>query len=426
MTIPILNELPGIPMVNRILLITLLPLLASCNNPNPASNLEGGELISTESVLAAAIADSLIPGAVLLVQKSDETVFHKSFGLAVSAGPDRAPRPMTPSHVFDLASLTKVFATTLGIMHLVDKGEVDLNAPVKTYIPEFTSASKDSVTVRHLLTHTGGLHQWKPVYYHARNAAEARGYVTQLDLAFPVGQQRRYSDLGFMMLGYIVHEVSGLPISEYVSTNIYQPLGLARTGFNPVLPDSIVAATSFGNPFEKKMVADDTFGYVCDEDPDSFTDWRAHMLQGEVNDGNAFYAQQGVAGHAGLFSNASEVATLLALIRNRGSLKENQILTPGTVDTFLTPTGSGNGLGWAMTASVLNVEGELPPGSFGHTGFTGSYALSIPSRDLDVVLLTNRQNFGVDSTGRYPAVGKLRSDVVQAILTELGPTQTGD
>ena len=396
--------------VPRILTLASILTIAACS---PQQKHALPDLARADSIVASAIEDQMIPGAVLLIAKDSEVVFHKAYGFAESSS--EPPQLMTPEHIFDLASVTKVLATTLSVMVLVDEKRIDLDAPVKTYLPDFSGVSKDSITVRHLLTHTSGLHQWKPIYYHAQNPAEARAYISQLDLGFAVGEARHYSDLGFMLLGYIVEEVSGQPLDEFAKTRLYEPLGLIRTGFKPDI-DQPIAATSFGNPFEKKMVADDSFGYVCDEDPDSFIAWRTHVLRGEVNDGNSYYAHGGVAGHAGLFSTADEVATLLALVRNSGSYRGKELISPATVNIFLSTTESGNGLGWAMNTGVLNAE-DLPVGSFGHSGFTGTYALSIPTHDLEIVLLTNRQNFGVDSEGGYPSVSDLRRKVVEAVLT---------
>ena len=408
-------------LVRTILFLLLTAFgIAACT---PTTTAPSVNFAAADSVVAAAINEQLVPGAVLLVSVEGIPTLHNAYGLAepldVTHASPAPPQPTTPDHVFDLASVTKVLATTLSIMLLVDENKVVLDEPVRTYLPEFTGSSKDSVTVRHLLTHTSGLFQWKPIYYHARNAAEARAYISNLELGFPVGKERRYSDLGFMLLGYIVETVSGKTMDSFVSQRIYQPLGLEHTGFNLGSQDGrLFAATSFGNPFEKKMVEDDNFGYVCDEDPDDFTDWRTYMLQGEVNDGNAFYAHNGVAGHAGLFSNAAEVAALLALVRNGGTYESGQLISASTVEEFLTPTESENGLGWAMNPAVLNTD-ALPAGSFGHTGFTGTFALSVPAYDLEIVLLTNRQNFGVDETGRYPSVSQLRRDVVNAVLSAM-------
>jgi CubicO group peptidase (beta-lactamase class C family) len=360
---------------------------------------------------------------VLLIARDGKTLHEKAYGFASLVGFDgrvlESPEPMMTDHVFDLASLTKVFATTFGVMLLVDRGEITLDSSVSTYVPDFTGPRKDSVTVRDLLSHRGGLAPWKPVYYHAGDAAAARRFVTSEPLAYPVGSGRHYSDLGFMSLGYIVEEVSGRRLNDYLVEELYRPLGLESTTFLPREQGlGPFAATSHGNPFERRMVSDDNFGYVCDEDPESFTGWRQYTLSGEVNDGNAYHAHGGVAGHAGLFSTARELKVLLDVLHSGGLHGGTRVIAAEVVDEFLTPGAFGNGLGWAMSPRVLGIEG-LPAGSFGHTGFTGTYALAMPEDRVSVILLTNRQNLGVGADTRYNDVNPLRSAVVSHIVAGL-------
>ena len=279
------------------LIPVLLLLLATPARPAPAQPAappsQEAVLAAVDSLLEADVAAGRVPGAVLLAVRGDEVLRHRAYGYARRFGPDGqplpGPEPMTTAHVFDLASVTKVAATTLALMRLADGGKVDVDAPVNRYLPGFRGPGKDSVTVRHLLTHTSGLPPWEPVYYHARTPAAARAYVEQLPLDAPVGRQRRYSDLGFMLLGYLIETVSGRPLDAFVAEEVYALLGLRHTAFVPRARGlGPFAATSHGNPFERRMVADDAFGYVCDEDPDAFQGWRVHTLDGEVNDGNAF------------------------------------------------------------------------------------------------------------------------------------------
>ncbi|MDX1741617.1 MAG: serine hydrolase, partial [Rhodothermales bacterium] len=312
------------------------------------------------------------------------------------------------------------------VMRLVDRGDVHLDAPVKQYLPEFNGQHKDSVTVRHLLLHAGGLSQWRPVYYHAKSAVEARAFVTSAPLAYPVGRERRYSDLGFMLLGYIVEAVSGQTLDEFLAEEMYGPLDLRSTAFNPVARGlGPFAATSHGNPFERRMVADDGFGYLCEEDPDSFTGWREYSLVGEVNDGNAFHAHEGVAGHAGLFSTAGDLQILMNVLLEKGRSEGRQIISRVTVDSFLTPGLFGNGLGWIMSPEILGQE-MADSGAFGHTGFTGTYVLGLPEHDVSIILLTNRQNLGVGSDTRYNNVNPLRRLVSTAIVASLADERAVD
>ncbi len=395
-------------------------VLNACQSSDSIS--QSNHLLSEnlDSLLESSIQLGQIPGAVLLIAKDGEIMHHKAYGHAqlFEYGMNRLERPpvLTVDHRFDLASLTKVFATTLSIMVLVEQQRIVLDDPVHRYLPEFRDQHKDSITVRHLLTHSSGLHPWKPTYYHASYSDEVYRYICSLPLAYPVGLERHYSDLGFMLLGYLIEEVTGLSLDQFVLEEIYHPLQLYGTSFNPDANDGPFAATSHGNPFEKRMVEDDDFGYRCDESPDDFTGWRDYTLVGEVNDGNAFYAHKGVAGHAGLFSTATDLKILLDLLMNGGSYSGRRIVSENVIDTFLTKDQFDNGLGWAMSSSVLPVD-ELPQGSFGHTGFTGTYALAIPSAKLSIILLTNRQNLGVDASTHYPSLTNLRKDVVHIVIS---------
>ncbi len=379
-------------------------------------------LASADSLLQVAVDGELIPGAVLLISKDGQTVHEKAYGFAqlFEYGPERLdnPPPMTTAHRFDLASLTKVFATTFGLMLLVDQGKVDLDAPVHTYLPAFRGPAKDSVTVRHLLSHSSGLHPWKPLYYHAKTPQETYAYISQLPLAYPVGKQRRYSDLGFMLLGYLIEAASGQPLDAFLTTTLYDPLGLKTTAFNPPPEGPRFAATSHGNPFEKRMVADDDFGYLCDEEPDAFQQWRAYVVIGEVNDGNAYHAHNGLASHAGLFSTAADLQVLLDLLLNKGIHAGQRLLSEAVIDTFLTKNRFGHGLGWAMSSDVLPAD-NLPEGSFGHTGFTGTYAVAVPAHGLSIILLTNRQNVGVTDSGYYNSVTPLRKRITELMIDVL-------
>ena len=376
-------------------------------------------LVSADSIIQAVVAEEHIPGAVVLIAQHGKTIYQKAYGSAqrYDYGLQRmdALLPMTTEHRFDLASLTKVFATTFGIMFLVDQQKVDLDAPLFTYLPAFRGPSKDSVTVRHLLTHSAGLYPWKPLYYHADTAQDTYAYISRLSLLHPVGKERHYSDLGFMLLGYLIEEVSGQPLDMFLRNALYKPVGLKMTAFNPPPGGPGFAATSHGNPYEYHMVADDDFGYLCDENPETFTSWRDYVLAGEVNDGNAYYAHDGLAGHAGLFSTASDLQLLLDLLLNKGTHAGQRLLSEAVVETFLTKDRFGHGLGWAMSTDVIPVD-DLPDGSFGHSGFTGTYAVAVPAYGFSIILLTNRQNVGVNASGYYNSVAPLKKSITELMI----------
>jgi len=370
--------------------------------------------IATADSLINASIGKLFPGAVFLVARDGQVVYERAFGYAQLNDYEThrltSPRPMRTSTMFDLASVSKVMATTFAIMILADRGQIDVDAPVSRYLSDFRGPRLDSITVRHLLTHSSGLVQWQPLYYHAANSAQTYGVIREMPLAWGVGDARHYSDLGFMLLGYIVERASGQPLDTFLEQNLYRPLGLRSTTFNPrVHGFTEFAATESGNVYERHMVYDSTFGYRYRGDPTAWNGWRQYVLNGEVDDGNAFYAHEGVAGHAGLFSTAADLRVLLDLLNNRGAHDGRKYMRPGIVDLFLTRDKYQNYLGWQAPR-------DLPEGSFSHTGFTGTYVLGVPRYKLSIVLLTNRQNIGTDARGYFPDLAPLQRAVSTAIV----------
>ena len=378
-------------------------------------------IAAADSLINASIG-KLIPGAVFLVAKDGQVVHERAFGDAHLNDYEgrrlASPRPMRTSTIFDLASVSKVMATTFGIMLLADRGQIDADAPVSRYLPDFRGPHLDSITVRHLLNHSSGLVQWQPLYYNAANGAQTYRVIRGMPLAWGVGDARHYSDLGFMLLGYIVERVSGQPLDRFLKQNLYRPLGLKSMTFNPrARAFTEFAATEPGNVYERHMVYDSTFGYRYRGDPTTWNGWRQYVLNGEVDDGNAFYAHGGVAGHAGLFSTAADLRVLLDLLNNRGSYRGRQFIRPAIVDLFLTRDRYENYLGWQAPR-------DLPEGSFSHTGFTGTYVLGVPRYKLSIVLLTNRQNMGTDARGYFPDLAPLQRAVSTAIVDGSATSQT--
>ncbi|MGZ3463872.1 MAG: serine hydrolase [Gemmatimonadaceae bacterium] len=380
--------------------------------PAPDPALARGIAIA-DSLIESSIG-TLIPGAVFLVARDGRVVHERAFGYAQLNDYEgrrlASPPVMRTSTMFDLASVTKVMATTMATMLLVSRGRIDLDAPVWRYLPDFRGPHLDSITVRHLLSHSAGLLQWQPLYYHAANSAQTYGVIRDMPLQWGVGDARHYSDLGFMLLGYIVERVSGQSLDQFLDAELYRPLGLRSTTFNPKARGfTEFAATEQGNVYERHMVYDSTFGYRYLGDPTAWNGWRQRVLVGEVDDGNSYYANGGVAGHAGLFSTAADLRVLLDLLNNRGSYGGRQYIRPEVVDAFLTRDKYENFLGWQAPSS-------LPPGSFSHTGFTGTYLAGVPRYKLSIVLLTNRQNMGTNPKGYFPDVGPLQQAVSRAIV----------
>jgi CubicO group peptidase (beta-lactamase class C family) len=380
------------------------------------------ELIQTaDSILQSAVNAKLIPGAVIQIKKGKQVLCKKAYGFAErnddNNTPLAQPVPMTADHLFDLASLTKVVGTTTSIMLLVDRGLIHVDDAAGKYIPAFDTGAKKQITIRHLLTHTAGLITWYPLFYRVHNKQEAYQLIHKLPLAFPVGQSRHYSDLGFILLGEIIEKVSGMPLDQFEQKNIFIPLGMYHTTYNPLTAGfTKFAATSHGNPYETRMVHDTSLGYVFKEiDPDQWNNWRTYTLRGEVNDGNAWYALNGVSGHAGLFSTVDDLQKLTDMLMNRGRAGGKQFISEKTIKQFLTRDESKNGLGWMMDPDNSFMK-DGPEGSFGHTGFTGTSIAVVPSMNISVILLINRQNMGLLPGGYYYNPNPLRKALFEAAL----------
>ena len=237
-------------------------------------------------------------------------------------------------------------------------------------------------------------------------------------LIFPVGAQRRYSDPGFVILGEIVETISGLALEKFMQQNIFLPLKMKSTTYNPLTTGNFkkIAATSHGNPYEKRMVYDSTPGFKIKEiDPVQWTGWRTYTLKGEVNDGNAWYANGGISGAAGLFSTVDDLLKLVNMLVNKGKAGSLQFISEKTIQIFLTKDNFNNGLGWMMDPENSFMKNG-PDGTFGHTGFTGPSISVIPKYDLSVILLINRQNTGLLKTGDYYNVNPIRLQVFNALL----------
>jgi CubicO group peptidase (beta-lactamase class C family) len=306
------------------------------------------------------------PGGVLAVGYHGSLIHLHPFGrLTYEAD---APR-VTVDTLYDLASLTKVVATTTLAMILVDEGRLDLDRPVQELLPGFRGPGKEAVTVRHLLTHSSGLPATAPLYQEIQGWAAYRERIETMDLTYPPGSRSVYSDLGIILLGEILEQIAGRPFETLVRERVLDPLGMRNTLFRP--------------PAELRPRIAPT-----ETDP-----WRGRMVQGEVHDENAF-AMGGVAPHAGLFSTASDLARFAQMMLNGGTLDGQRIVSRETIDLFTRRAGipdSDRALGWDTKSAEGSSAGTLfSPRSFGHTGFTGTSIWIDPERRLYVILLTNR------------------------------------
>ena len=327
-------------------------------------------------IVEQAIVEKKLPGAVVLVGRGDRVVYQRAIGQRAL---EPAREAMTLDTIFDVASLTKVVATTTSMMKLIEDGRVRLTDRVSTYIPGFERYNKANITVRQLMTHTSGLRpdvdlgdMWV-------------GYDKAIELAMeeiptaPPGERFVYSDINYFLLGDIVKRVSGLPLDRFAKEHIFDPLGMKDTGFTP--PASLRARIA---PTEKCT----PYGWPC-EGPDM------QMLRGVVHDPTA-RRMAGVAGHAGLFSTAADLSIYARMLLNGGRYNGVRILSPLAVAKMTSPASGPSesnvrGLGWDIDSTFSANRGELLPiGSFGHTGFTGTSIWIDPLTRAFVVFMSNR------------------------------------
>jgi len=395
---------------------------ASKSQHKHVNNANARLVAKIDSILQSQVDADKIPGAVIQIKKKGHIIYTSAYGYAQKYDTAHRlinpPEKMTVGHLFDIASLTKVVGTTVSIMLLADRNLLKIDDPVGKYIQHFNGTDKRAITIRHLLTHTAGLYEWYPLYYRCRNKEETYKFIGELSLKFPVGEQRHYSDLGFIILGEIVEHISHLPLQQFMEENIFIPLAMHHTTYNPLQLKQFtkVAATSHGNPYEKRMVYDSTLGFSVKEiDPGQWNGWRSYTLKGEVNDGNAWYANGGISGAAGLFSTVDDLQKLVDMLMNKGRVGSLQFISATTIKDFLTKDKFNNGLGWMMDPMNSFMK-NAPDGSFGHTGFTGTSIVVIPQSGISIILLINRQNIGLLKNGEYYNVGPIRQQVFEAVM----------
>lgn len=346
---------------------------------DPASLLDAGRL------MAEGVERSVFPGAVALLARRGVVGWQHVEGYAQLVP---ARRAMTLTAIFDLASLTKVLATLTVTLAFAQRGQLEFDAPVASVLPEFSDQGRERVTFRHLLAHTSGLPAWRALYLRTTRRDEVLAELCALPLVTPPGKVVEYSDPGVLLLGFALERIGGRRLDALVDECLVGPLSLRETMFTP--PRDLwprCAATETGHAYEREKTGQEGRRFP----------WRREVLSGQVHDGNAYYAMEGVAGHAGLFSTAWEVATVAHQWLRPGALFSSELARQATSDQHHGATGYPRGLGW-----VLHHEGTffdaLGPRSFGHTGFTGTSVAIDPDEDLVAVLLTNRVHFGGNNT----------------------------
>jgi CubicO group peptidase (beta-lactamase class C family) len=362
-----------------------------------------GGLEAVDAVVEAGVAARAFPGGVLAVGRDGSLVHLRAFG-RLSYDADAAA--VATDTIYDLASLTKVVVTATLSMVLVDEGKLDLDARVHAFFPGFSGPAKERVTVRQLLSHSGGLLWWARLYEELRGKTAYLERIAGMALDYEPGSKSVYSDLGILLLGDILERVGGAPLDELARRRIFEPLGMKDAQYRP--PAALLHRIA-----------------PTENDP-----WRGRVVRGEVHDENAF-ALGGVAPHAGLFATAADLARLAETLLGGGSFEGKRIVSRATVELFTARAGvpgSSRALGWDTPTDESgrrsSTRGEpgfssagtlLSARSFGHTGFTGTSMWVDPERALYVVLLTNR----VHPTRQNEAIGGVRAQVADAAVRAL-------
>lgn len=345
---------------------------------------------TTKRLLASYVNEHAFPGAALAVGYRGTLVLDAAVG-KLDYTP--ASATVTGDTIYDLASLSKVVGTTSAVMMLVDAGRLLLDAPVQDYLPEFQGTNKEKVRVIHLLQHSSGMPAWLPIYKEVQGYEEFMKRVYAAPLEFAPGSRTRYSDLGMILLGEIVARACGHPLDQYLADLLFAPMGMKSTLYKP--PKELLERIA-----------------PTEDDP-----WRQRVVQGEVHDENT-YAMGGVAGHAGLFSTAHDLAIFAQMMLNRGMYDHRRYFRSETVDRFtsaLSPKSGTEALGWQRPSPQTWTGKAFSGAAFGHTGFTGTSIWIDPGRQLFIVLLTNSVHPSRENTRIIEA----RQTVAESVLRAL-------
>lgn len=340
-----------------------------------SAEIDRGQLAAIDAAAESAIKKGECPGAVVVVIHNDEVVFRKAYG---NRAVKPEPAPMSVDTVFDMASLTKPVATGTSIMRLIEQGKLAPGDLVSKHWPAFAANGKDKVTVAHLLLHTSGLTADNAIADYADGRARALERIAGLKLEAPAGTRFRYSDVGFIVLGELVERLGGLPVDVYAKKHVFEPLRMADTGYNP------------GAALKKRIAPTGLRGQKT--------------IVGSVHDPRAFQ-MGGVAGHAGLFSTADDMARYCRMLLRGGELDDTRILAAKTVTLFTEPhevPGAAKkdgttqkfarSYGWDVDTSYSGPRGDLftRGEGYGHTGFTGTSVWIDPGTKTAIIILTNR------------------------------------
>lgn len=345
-----------------------------------------------DNIINRAIKDKAFPGCVVLVWKEGKIIYEKPFGHFTY---EINSREVQKNTIYDLASLTKVVATTTAAMICYDRKLLSLDDPVTKYIPSFNTNGKENITIKNLLLHNSGLPAWKKLYGQGLSAEDIIREIYSSELEYKPGTKYVYSDLGMIILGKIIEKVSGTSLDKFCKDEIFVPLEMNSTFFVP--SDSIKQ-------------------YCAPTEKDDY--WRMKTLQGEVHDETSSLLG-GVAGNAGLFSTAEDISRLITVLMNNGRSGGSEFIKSSTIDMFIKKYSdeSTRALGWDTKSDSGSSAGKyFSKNSFGHTGFTGTSIWADPERNLFVVFLTNR----VYPTRKNSKILSIRPLLHDAVIKSLG------
>lgn len=378
-------------MIKYLILIHLVAVsLISClNAQNEPKQLF--DFSSIDNLITEAVLERTFPGAALIIWKDDSVLFENYYGRFTY---ENESESISEKTIFDLASLTKVVATTTAAMICLERNLLSIDDKVKEFIPGFAVNGKENITIRNLLLHNSGLPAWKKFYGREMNKTSVLEEIYSSSLEYKTGTKTVYSDLGIITLGKIIEKVSGLSLDNFCRKEIFIPLEMNSTFYNP----------------------DDQMKKFCaPTEQDNY--WRNKLLQGEVHDETAALLG-GVAGHAGLFSTVKDLSNFMSMMMNKGVYKNQRIVNAETINIFTNKQSqqSSRGLGWDTKSEKGSSAGNLfSPNSFGHTGFTGTSIWADPERNLFVVFLTNRVYPSRENTKIISFRPKLHDAIINAI-----------
>jgi len=368
-----------------------------------------------DSIVSVAMSEGAAPGVALAVGRYGRLVHLRSYG-RIDVAPDSPP--VTDSTMFDMASLTKVVATTTAAMILEDEGRLNLDATVQSYLPELNDSAKAKITVRMILTHTGGFEAFAALWRDHKGRADYLAQINARPLVYAPGDSTIYSDWDFILAGLIIERITGTTLDQFLATRVWQPLQMHDTGFNPLaegpLPADSACTAAFrpDHPLLARIA-------VTEMD----TAYRHIKVHGIVHDENAC-ALGGVAGHAGLFSSARDVAVFCQMMLNGGQYNGVRLIQPTTIArwTARQSNHSSRALGWDTPSDRSSAGRYFSPRSFGHTGFTGTSIWVDPERGVFVILLTNRVN-PTRANLRHEVLRRDIGEAVQTAIVDAPPIQ---